>query len=366
MFTILAACSSNDGKKNISDEELLTQYKKEYSELKVKITELEKQIKSSSNNEEKIKVRTSKLSPQKFEHFIGITGNVEADKNITINPETSGNIIKIPVYEGQNVRKNDTLAILNTEQIDRAISELQTNLSLSKTMFERQERLWNQKIGSEMEYLRAKTEKEALEQKLKALYAQKDLAIIKAPFNGIIDELYQKKGEMASPSIALAQLVNINKVYVEADISEIFLNNIKRGDSVEINFPAIGYNTNAKIARTSNVIDPANRTFKIRVNLTNKDLKIKPNLVSNLKLKDFESENSIVVPSILIKNDFDGNYIYLAVNQSNKLIAKKRYVKVDKTYNNKSLIVDGLEFGEKIISEGYAQVVNGSELNEIK
>ncbi len=360
IIPLLFACSSKDAEKSMDKAEQLKQYKSELAVLKTKISDLEIEIRSTNKEEETIKVVTNKLSSSQFEHFIQVTGNVEADKNITITPETAGNIISIDVTEGQHVSKGDILGKLNTSQIQQQIDQVKTNLDLNTTIFERQERLWNQKIGSEIEYLQAKANKEGLERNIKALEAQKNMAIITAPFSGIVDKIHQKKGELAGPSIPFAQLVNIDKVYVEGDVSESFLNYIKAGEMAELDFPAINFQTKSTINRTSNVIDPGNRSFKIRINLNNPTHIIKPNLISVVKIKDYEVEDAMVVPSIIIKKDFEGNYLYVAIQEGKHLVARKTYVNVSKTYNNVSMIESGLSLGDQIITEGFAQVVNGS------
>lgn len=360
IIPLLFACSAKDAEKDLNKAQQLKTYKSELAILKTKITDLEKEISSANKEEETTNVAIKELSTSNFEHFIQVTGNVEADKNITITPEISGNIISIDVIEGQHVSKGDVLGRLNTSLIQQQINEVKTNLTLNTTIFERQERLWNQNIGSEIEYLQAKANKESFERKLEGLEAQKNMAIIVAPFSGIIDEIHQKKGELAGPSIPFAQLVNINKVYVEGDISETYLNYIKAGEIVELDFPAINYQTKAKIIRTSNVIDPGNRSFKIRINLNNPKHMIKPNLISIIKIKDYEVKDAMVVPSIIIKKDFTGNYLYVAKKEGKHLVARKTYVNVSKTYNNISMIESGLSLGDQIITEGFSQVVNGS------
>ncbi|WP_421921016.1 efflux RND transporter periplasmic adaptor subunit [Marinifilum sp.] len=360
IIPLLFACSAKDADKDLSKEDQLKKYKSELAILKKKISELEKEIKKESNTEEAVNVAVTTLTNSKFEHFIQLTGNVEADKNITIKPEANGNIISINVTEGQRVKKGDVLGKLNTEQIERNIDEAKTNLALSATVYERQKRLWDQKIGSEIEFLTAKANKESLERQIEALEAQKDMAIITAPFNGIIDEIYLKKGELAGPTEAFAQLVNIDQVYVEADVAESYLNYIKAGETAELEFPAIGFTAKAPIYRTSNIIDPSNRSFKVRINLNNPSHKIKPNLISVLKIKDYEIDDVIVVPSIIVKKDFEGSYLYVAKKEANHLIAKKTYIQISKTYNNLSLIESGVQMGDKIITEGYSQVVNGT------
>jgi membrane fusion protein (multidrug efflux system) len=360
IIPLLFSCSAKDAEKGMNKADQLKQYKSELAILKTKISDLENEIRSTNKEEETINVAIEKLSSSQFEHFIQVTANVEADKNITITPETAGNIISINVTEGQHVNKGDILGKLNTSQIQQQIDEVKTNLVLSTTIFERQERLWNQKIGSEIEYLQTKASKESLERSIKGLEAQKAMAIITAPFSGIVDEIHQKKGELASPSIPFAQLVNIDMVYVEGDVSESFLNYIKAGEVAELDFPAINYQTKAKINRTSNVIDPGNRSFKIRINLENPKHMIKPNLISVVKIKDYEVKDAMVVPSIIIKKDFEGNYLYVAKQEGKHLVARKTYVNVSKTYNNVSMIESGLSLGDQIITEGFSQVVNGS------
>jgi len=363
LIPLLFACSSKNADENKGKVEQLKEYKTELKVLKEKISKLESEVNKGDKKEIALNVNVEKLNVSKFEHFIQITGNVEADKNITIQPEASGNIISIDVKEGQNVKQGDVIARLNTQQLQSMINELKTKLVLSNTLFERQKRLWNQKIGSEVEFLTAKTNKESLENNLNALEAQKDLAIVRAPFNGIIDEIHQNKGEMASPSVPLAQLVNINRVYVEGDVSETYLTSIKAGGNAQLDFPAINYKTEAPIYRTSNVIDPANRSFKVRVNLRNPGQIIKPNLISIIKIRDFVQNEALVVPSIIIKKDFKGNYLYIAEKNGKKMLAKKVYVGVSKTYNNSSMIESGLKLGDLIITEGASQVVNGTLIN---
>ncbi|MFA8433950.1 MAG: efflux RND transporter periplasmic adaptor subunit [Marinifilaceae bacterium] len=363
IIPLLFACSAKDANQSEDKEAQLKAYKKEMVALKKKIATLEKEVKSSQPDQNIIPVKIQTLENSRFEHYIQITGNVEADKNIRISPEASGNIVSIDVVEGQKVKKGCVLGRLNTSQIQRNIDEVKINLKLSTTMFERQKNLWNQKIGSEIQYLEAKSSKEALEQKLEALEAQLDMAVIRAPFNGIVDEIFQKKGELATPQTPFAQLVNINKVYVEGDVSESFLTQIKAGAPAQLDFPAINFQTEAPIYRTSNVIDPGNRSFKIRINLNNPQHLIKPNLISLVKIRDFAQEDALVVPSIIIKQDFKGQYLYVAKKENNHTVARKVYVKVSKTYNNQSMIAEGLSLGDSIITEGYTQVVNGTEVS---
>ena len=361
-IVVLSSCGAgNAGNDDQSKQAQLVKYKQQVHDLELKITQLEKELKSNAEVEY-VQVVLSKIEAQKFEHFIEVSGNVEADQELNVSPESSGQITEIEVKEGQRVLKGTVLAVLNSERIDRNIAELKINLELSKTTFERQKNLWDQNIGSELQYLQTKSTNEALEQQLESLYAQKDMSIIKAPIDGTIDVIYQKKGQIASAQIPFARLVNIEKVKVYADVAESYLTKIKKGDETRVDFPAIGKNETTKIQMIGNYIDPNNRTFRIRLDLQNRDKLIKPNLDAVVKIRDYVADSAVVIPSILIKEDFKGKYTFVAESNSNKLTAKKVYLKTGVSENNMTEIREGLLPGMQIISEGFSQVIDGSSI----
>jgi RND family efflux transporter MFP subunit len=361
-IVLAGSCSSkNDG---VSEEkqEQLNQYKNELSALKKKITKLEKEL-SGDTKEGVVNVEAKPIETGLYEHFIDVTGQVETDKNIIVSPEAAGKIISIEVKEGDKVRKGEVLARLNTEMTQRSLKQVEINLQLAVTTYERQADLWEQNIGSEMEYLQAKSNKEALEQQKEALVAQLDLAIVRAPIDGIVDDVIQKQGEMAGPQLPFARLVNIDNVYVTADVSEIYLQKVKAGDKVAIEFPVIEKNIDATIYRSSAVIDKNSRTFRVRIDLTNKANDIKPNMLALLKLRTFVAENAIVVPSILVKKDFSGEFIFIAQELDGQMRAKKQYIETGIKDNNNTLVTKGIKAGDKVITKGYAQVVDGSAIS---
>jgi len=359
---VLSACAATTEDKKKEKEEELKTYKSEFSELKKKIAKLEKEL-SESSGEGVVSVVTTPITPSLFEHFIDVTGQVQADKNIVVSPESSGKIVSIDVKEGQRVKKGQVLARLNTEMIERSLKEVEINLQLAKTTFERQTNLWDQNIGSEMEYLQAKSRMESLKQNKEALEAQLDMAVVRAPINGIVDDIIQRQGEMANPTAPFARLVNIDQVYITADVSEIYLQKITAGDKVTINFPVLDKIISANIYRTSSVIDADARTFRLRINLKNTDGDYKPNMLSVLKLRTFSAENSIVVPSILVKKDFSGEFVFIATDKEGKTIAQKQYIKTGIKDNNNTLVTEGLNAGDLLITKGYAQVVDGSVIS---
>ncbi|MGQ8338915.1 efflux RND transporter periplasmic adaptor subunit [Sunxiuqinia sp. A32] len=363
LIVVLASCSAgnaeNDSEK--SKQAQLAEYKQQVHDLELKISQLEKELKSTATVDY-VDVVLNEITSQTFEHFFEVTGSVEADQEVNVSPEGSGQILAIKVKEGQRVTKGTVLATLNSEPIDRTIDEIKINLELAKTTFERQKNLWDQNIGSELQFLQAKSTKESLEKQMESLMAQKDMSIIKAPLDGIIDVIYQKEGQIASPQMPFAKLVNIDKIKVYADVAESYLTKIHEGDEVLISFPAIDKNVSTKIQLIGNYIDPNNRTFRIRLDLQNKDKLIKPNLEAVVKIRDYVAENAIVIPSLLIKEDFKGKYTFIAEKKSNLLTAKKIYINPGVSNNNMTEVKDGLATGVQIISEGFSQVVDSSPI----
>ncbi len=355
---ILAACSSKPADEQTKEEQL-QQYKQELSDLKQKIKDLEAEI-SEGVEQEVIPVKVAKLNTQLFEHFFEVTGNVEAELDIDVSPESAGIIEEVLVTEGMKVAKGEILGKLNTNALQRSLDEMQVQLALANTTFERQQNLWNQNIGSEIEYLQAKTNKESLEKRIEGMKAQIEMAVIKSPIDGIIDIVYQKKGQIGSPQVPFAKVLNMSKVKIYADVAETYLTKIKKGDRVTVIFPALSKEINAPIYRLGNTIDPNNRTFRVRVNLNNKSRMIKPNLLSIIKIRDYSSEEAIIVPSLLIKEDFIGEYTYIVNSSGDNLAAKKVYVKSGVTNNNMTEILEGLEPGMEIITDGYTQIVDGT------
>ncbi len=352
---LLVACGKNDRQ---SEVEQMNAYKEEIVELERKVADLEEKLKQD-RVEQVRRVRTEILKGQVFENHIQASGIVEADENIIVSPETGGKIVSLAVKEGDRVKRGTVLARLNTAPTEQALAQVQINLDLAVTTYERQADLWKQQIGSEMEYLRAKSSMQALEKQKESLLAQLELAVIRAPIDGVVDELLQKQGEMAGPQIPFARLLNIDKVYVTADISEQYLTQVKAGDEIKINFPVLNKQFESKVFRTSSIIDPQSRTFRVRVNLSNASNELKPNMLSVMTLRTYIKKDAVVIPSLLVRKDFKGEFVFVAVKKDGQWRAEKRYVISGMKNNNEVLVEEGLHIGDQIITAGYAQVVDG-------
>lgn len=363
---VIALVSCNNEQTRESIEKEIDTKKNEIREIKQNISELEEQLKNLPG-EEKAKfeqpVKIKKLTPEKFNHFITINGNVEAVNSAFVSPEAGGQIKRIHVKEGQWVKSGQLLVSLNTSVTMNTINEVKTQLELAQKLFEKQENLWNQKIGSEIQYLQAKTNKESLESKLKTLKSQLAMSLIRAPFYGVVDEIFLKEGELASPGMQLIQLVNLSELKIEADISERFIYQVDKGDKVDISFPTYTEDVfEVPIIRKGNVIEPDNRTFKIEVRLKNKNNRIKPNMLATVEVNDYSTDSAMIVPSIVLKQDFSGTYLYKAVEKDGALYAKKIYVELGKTYNDLSTVTKGVEAGDRIVTSGYNLVSDGARI----
>ena len=249
-----------------------------------------------------------------------------------------------------------------TSILNSNISQVETQLNLANTTFERQTRLWNQKIGSEMQYLQAKAQKEGLESNLKALKSQAKKMKIIAPFSGTIDQVFAKAGELSSPQLPFLRLINLNKVYLESEITEAYLKEVKKGTEVIINFPSIQKEISSKISQVGNYINPNNRSFKTRVDIRNNSNDIKANQLADIKINDF-SVNGIVIPSNILQKDRDGNYfVYTISSKDSMKIVVKTTVIVGKEYKNLSYISNGLTENDLVIDKGSRVVKTDDEV----
>ena len=332
-------------------------------ELNIRIKEFNEEITeldtASGNNKRERVVSTKKLTRETFWHFFEVQGVVEADKNILITPEIPGIVKQIKVTEGQRVSSGQTLIVLATDVIWQNINEVKTQSELANDLFKRQQRLWDQKIGSELQYLEAKNKKESLENKLKTLRSQLDKATIKAPANGIIDEINPKTGELASPAMPVIRLVDLSRVYIKSDVSEKYIKAVKKGAEVLVQFPSLDEEVDATITQVGNFINPNNRTFKIKINLENPGNLYKPNLLAVIKIKDFEKDSVVSVPNAYILADAGGSeYVFIIDKDGAKSRAKKVFVESGLSYKGQTMVKKGLDGSEELITEGSRSVTD--------
>ncbi len=363
---ILASCKKEDKPLPNTKEGLKLEISK-IGKLKDSLTKIEIKINEKLAKYDTVKKLSSvsviKLQPIDYRHYISIQGNTKTDKNILLRPQANGLITNVYVKEGQFVKSGQTLFQLDNAVLKNSISEVENRLILATTTFERQKRLWDQKIGSEMQFLNAKNNKESIENNIKTLKSQLNNYRVKAPFSGIIDDLIATKGDLASAQTPLAQLINLNNMYVESDVSENYLRTIKKGNTAILDFTSLGKKMNAKISRVGNNINPENRSFKVRINISNKKGVIKPNLLADIKINDLSVKNAIVIPNKLIQTDENGETFVFVIESKDSLnIVTKRLIKVESSYEENSLISEGLKENDVLIDEGSRNISNLQEV----
>lgn len=342
----------------------ISEYKKQVNDLTLKIADLEEQLRQMGDEtavKDQLLVEVTFVESQPFNHFVKVNANVEAVDEAMISPETNGQIRQIQVKKGQRVAAGQVVASLNVSVIESSLKEVETSLELAKTLYNRQKNLWDQKIGSEVQYLQAKNNYESLQSRLATLQSQLDLSVIRAPFDGVVDEIFAKEGELAMPGLPLMQILNLSKLYVNADVSETYLPVINPGDEVVLRFPAFpDYEQQLKIHRLGNVINPENRTFRLQLMIANSDDRFKPNMVASVSFSAFATDSALVIPSILIKQDVQGHFVFVARKNGNgQFFARKTYIKRGMDSEGKTMISDGLSPGDFLITQGHNQVTEG-------
>ena len=324
------------------------------------LNSVELNISKLDTNKRLTAVNTIKAQRKLFQHFIEVQGTVEAEQSVELYPESSGSITNIFVEEGQSVYKGQTLIQIDNSILKTNMAELQTQLELASTTYERQKRLWDQNIGSEIQFLQSKAKKEGLENRIKSLKAQAKKLKISAPFSGTIDEVFSKIGGLATQMTPAIRLVNLKQVHVESEVTETYLKYIKKGTEVELFFPTIGKNISTKVNQVANYINPNNRSFKIRIKLNNPNNELKANLLANLKINDFK-QNGIVIPTKLIQMDrMENSFVYTLKKEKDAYVVEKTYIVQKMTYANESFIAEGLLEDALIVDKG-ARLIKANE-----
>ena len=341
--------------------ELSTQQK----ELKVKIDKLNTFIEKEEKHDRALLVSTQKVTDSVFKHFVEVQGNVETDQNIIIYPEFSGVLTNVYVNEGQRVSKGQRLAKIDDGGLSSQLAQQETQVALAKTRFERQQRLWNQKIGSEIQFLEAKANYEAADKAAQQIRSQLGKTIITAPFAGVVDNVIAEQGQVVNQGqTEVIRLVNLSDMYVKASLPENYLNSIKKGTEVNVRLSSIGEEYEGTVRQVGNYINPDNRTFDVEIAIPNKDEKVKPNLIATVQVNDYTNDSSITIPESILQENSKGEtiaFVYEPVTDSTGT-AKRIVVETGLTYNNKTEVRSGLKDGEIVIVEGAKSLRDGQKV----
>lgn len=354
-----------------NDLNLISQKRKEIIESQQEIYE---QLKAINNKIEELNknskfpiVETLVLKSEKFNHYVELQGNVKSDKLLIIYPEFSGILNKIYVSSGEKVIKGQLLATIQDGGLKEQLSQLEINYNLTKTTFERQERLWVQNIGSEIQFLQAKSMFEAQKNGVEQLKKQIEKTIIKAPFSGTIDNVIAKEGEVVYPGRSnIMLLLNMDSMYVESNVPEKYLNSIYKGKDAKLEFPLIGKYLNTSIRQAGNFINPNNRTYKIELNIPKNNLNIKPNLNTKVRVNDYSSDNAILIKEGFISIDSNNEkYVYKIERKEKKTYVSKTIIKIGENDGNHIEVLSGLSENDEIVSEGIRKLIDNSRVKII-
>jgi len=366
---LLAACTGGEEKDLAAKKQQLADYKSEAKELSQKIEQLQKEIAKLDTTfkvEQKAKrIATDTLRKQDFRHFIEVQGVVDAAENITALPQQPGVVTAIYVKEGQRVSKGQLLAITETTStMEAGLQTMQIQLDLATTAFEKQKRLWEQKIGSEIQFLQAKTQKEALEKQMNVQRSQIEMTKIKAPISGVVDAVNLRVGEMAIGSQLMPgiRIINNQNLSVKAKLADSEFGKIKDGDKVEVVFPDINKTVSERVTHVEKTIDPRSRTFNVEVKLNNASNEYGANMIAKLRINDALLKDVLLVPSNVIQKSTDGLYVLVAEQNEGIKIARKKLIQTGLEYDGRTVITEGLSEGDNIITFGYSEIVDGQRI----
>jgi RND family efflux transporter MFP subunit len=326
-------------------------------------------IEKLSGDQKTTLVTAFEVNPEIFNHMVEVQANVKTRQNLELYPEFGGRLEQILVEEGQSVEKGTLLAIIDNAGMQDQLDQIKLQLGLTKTTFERTQRLWNQKIGSEMMFLEAKTRYQAQKKQVAQMKEQLARTKIYAPFNGVIDEIIARKGGAMVPGMTpIIRIVNLNSMYIESDMPENYLANIKKGSKAVVTIPVLNEIQTTMIRQTGNFIQPNNRTFRVEAPLKNSNGMIKPNLNARLSIVDYSNPKALMLPLRVIRKNAKGEsfvFVISAVKNNTHHTAEQRFVSLGKSKSEKVEIIEGINVGDLIVDEGVSLLVNGQKVTRI-
>lgn len=352
------ACSSPDKKTKLG------KLKKEHDQIAGQIAALEKELKANDKTQATI-VSVQPLILQPFDHYIEVQGRIDGNENIGVSPRTAGVVTRVIVKEGDYVKKGQVLAELDAVVLKRNLSDLQSQLSYVSDLYEKQKALWDQKIGSEVQYLTAKNNKESIENKIASLKDQISMSSITAPIDGTVEDIPIKVGQLAVAGIPAFRVINFAKAKAVADVGEAYSSKIKTGDQVKIFLPDFNDELQQKVTFASKFINPTNRTFIVEVELPpSAKMVYRANMIAVIRIKDYNNSSTIAVSQNFIQSSRnEGVYVYIAKDENGKKVAHKTFVKTGVTYNGLTEILSGLTDGDKLITAGYKDLYDGQVID---
>ena len=376
---IFISCSKENGEQSekVKQKHHLSRLKnkknkllKSYDSLGKEIAEIDLELIKLDTTKKVPLVSTIVLKDTVFKHFIEAQGSIDTRQNIVLNSEYSGTLTRLSVKEGDQVYKGQTIAKIDDGGLSLRLAQQKSQLDLARTTFERQKRLWDQKIGSEIQYLQAKTQYESLKNNVGVAKAQLDKTEIKAPFSGIIDQVLTEQGQVViAGQSPVVRLINLTNMYIKTDIPENYISEIKTGNAVEVYIASLNRMMVGRIRRVGNYINPNNRTFSVEVSINNVEQSLKPNLIAHIKINDYIKENALILPENIIRENAEGEqfvFQLMDINQNKEGVVHKVKIKTGVHYNSSSEVLGGLKSGAVLVNEGAKNMRDGLRVKIIE
>ena len=362
LIAFLVSCSAATDKKA-----QLEKLKAQREELNKQISQLETEVSPGSGGTTEVKAITVKVTPATecvFNHYIQVQGTVDGDQNIAVSPQMAGIVTAVYVQEGTRVKAGQVMVDLDAQVMKQSLEEVNTQLDLANSIFEKQSALWAKKIGSEVQYLQAKTNKEALEQKVNTIKEQLKMAKIISPISGTVESVPLRVGQMASPGMPTStiRVINMSVAKISADVAETYATSIKNGNPALVSFPDLGKELETKLNFTSRSIDPTTRTLTVECKVSSKEFELRANMIAYIKIKDYTNDKAFCLPVNYVQSNQDGKFVYVAKQNGNEWIAEQRKIKTGMDYNGNVEVLEGLSAGDNIITSGYQSLDAGEKV----
>lgn len=359
LLVFLAACSATSADED--KKARLEKLKDQQAAITKEIQKLESEIRAANPDSlSDIRARdvaVTELQLQPFDHYVKTQGHIESDNNVLVSAEAMGVVKKVFVTEGQQVSRGQTLAQIDNSVIMRSIESMEAQLELATSVYERQKNLWDQKIGTEVQFLQAKTNKESLEKQIASLREQNDMTRIKAPMSGTVDEIFAREGQTLAPGAPALRVVNTADLKIQASVSEAYVTDIQKGDKALVRISDLNKEVEAKVTFVGKTIDRLSRTFNVEIALPSEP-DLRPNMTATVKIVFESNPSALVVPVNIIQQINDEKVVYIAEPKGSLMVAKRKVITVNGVYGNLAE-VKGLSAGDKLISVGYQGLNDG-------
>ena len=362
-LAILSSCGAKTEEEKIADlEKKIRKQESNIRKTQAKISGYRQEIAvlggDTIQEPDIIPITTMEVLRKDFETFVEVPASVVSKDDVMVSSDLGGPVVRLLVDEGDYVRAGQLVAELDGQLVRSNIAEVEQSLELAKTVFEKRQRLWDQNIGSEIEYLQAKNNVESLEKTIATLNTQLSKLRITSPISGVVDAVMIESGEMAGPGMPVVRVVSLSRMLVRANVPEVYVGKVSKGDRVTVDLPAINKEITARVTTIGQTINPNNRTFLLEVDVPNADKMLKPNLVGTIKIRDEFIEDQVVIPGRLVQNSYTGDFVYTLDNENQ--VVQRKAIKTGAAANGEMVIVSGLDAGETLVDDGFRNVSDGS------